>query len=74
MFFQSKYNQVNGFLSLYLLPLTLAQHFPTCFFVGTAFRSLVPPPGIERTPLAVELQSFDHWITRKVASLLLPEV
>ena len=34
----------------------------------TACRILVPRPGIEPTPPAVEAQNLHHWTTREVPS------
>ena len=34
-----------------------------------AYRILIPRPGVERIPLAMEGQSLHYWTTRKVQSL-----
>lgn len=39
---------------------------PFCLFGCTAFGIIVPQPGTEAVPPAVELQSINHWISREV--------
>ena len=37
---------------------------------GTAWEILVPQPGVEPAPPALEAQSLNHWTTREVPTLL----
>ena len=40
------------------------------FFFGCAsWRTLVPQPGIEPEPLAVKVQSLNHWTPREVPQI-----
>ena len=36
-----------------------------CFFMVWHFRILVPQPGIETAPPAMEAQSLNHWTARE---------
>ena len=48
---------------------SLTGFFKTFFWsCPTAYRMLVPQPGIELVSLALEVQSLDHWTTREVPS------
>ena len=43
-----------------------------CFWPrSTACGILVPQPGIEPTPPAVEVQSVNHWTTREVPFIVI---
>ena len=41
--------------------------FKSCLFLGTC-GILVPRPGMEPAPLAVEARSFNHWAAREILS------
>ena len=47
----------------------LGMHLSLYFFFSARPRwgILVPQPGIEPTPSALEVQSFNHWTTREVS-------
>ena len=45
-----------------------------CFFVNLRYLGgiLVPQPGIEPQPPALEAQILNHWPTREVPGVVLP--
>ena len=46
----------------------LGMHLSLSFFSARPrWGILVPQPGIEPTPSALEVQSFNHWTTREVS-------
>ena len=54
---------------IYIFNATLIKFLAALFFFfhqHKACRTLVPQPGIEPTPPAVEAQSLNHWTSRKV--------
>ena len=67
---RSQQGQLSFFLldSIYLVLLLLFHLFCISCLCGEACGIVVPWPGVEPVPPAVELQSLNHWTTREVHS------